>query len=482
MANLKNVTKNTFFYAFSSILLRASSLILFPIFSLYLTKEDYGILSITQSIGGVITIICGLELNKSLTRFIYNHKDVDKDKLLSTIIASSLIFSVPVILLLIFTGKFLLKPILNDIPFYPYVFIFLFSIPFNSVVETYRTNLVANHEGFKTFVFNMAFFSINIIFNLFFVVVLKMNVFGIILGILVNAILFSIISYYLHFRNIEFKFDYVLLKEVLKYSLPLISFAILNILFDSIDRYFLNSYNGSKVSGIYYIALTFASIFSSLKESIINAFTPWLFANIKEKKETYLAQLLNIIFSGTGILAIGIAWFSKEILLLLSNNPDLVEAYKYIPFTVMGLYIIFLGQLYNIKTFYFGKYNRFLFIATLIGIIADIIACYILVDMYGIQGAVLGRIIAFTVQVMVIIFFSNLEKEKKDIYSFSSLSIILIIVCSAFMLPLFDTYRLYFFILKTVLFITICIAFLLIINKQVPVFTMVKSKLLSLKK
>lgn len=470
MSSLKKVAANSFFYTASSILLRASSIIFFPIFSLYLTKADYGILSITQSIGGLFTIICGLELNKAITRQIFNDNDVESYKndssLIFTTLLTSFFFGCLIVLILSFTGSLLLKPLLNEIPFYPYVFVFLLSIPLSNIIDIARTYYKAKHEGFKAFVLDMSFFSSNIILNLLFVAVLKMGVLGIFIGSLTNTLFFSIILYYIFYRKFTFNLDKNILKNALSYAIPLVPYSLLNILFESIDRFFLNADSGSQISGIYYISLTFAAIFSAAKESIINAFTPWVFANINEKSENYISNIINTIFISTGLIAISIAWFSKEILMILSSNPDFVDAYKYIPFTVIGLYIIFLGQLYNIRTFYYGKYNRYLFLATVAGIIADIIACYYLVDFYGIYGAIMARLIAFTIHVAVLIYLSSLEIEKKNLYKTNELIIIaiftLILTSLAVMFP--------FSILVTLVKITIMIIIIAIMiyyfNKQ----------------
>ncbi len=466
MSTLKRVAANSFLYTASSILLRASSLIFFPIFSLYLTKSDYGILSITQSIGGFVTLFAGLELSKALTRFIFNnnHESSSHDKLIYTTLSSSFLFGSLLVLIFYIIGPFVLKPILNDIPFFPYIFVFLLSIPFNAIVDTCRVYQKATHQGFNAFLLDTSFFSINIILNLVFVVVLKMDVLGIFLGTLLNTILFSLILYFVFYRKFKFGIDIIVFKNVLKYALPLIPYALLNILFDSIDKFFLNADSGAKTSGIYYIALTFAAIFSTAKESVVNAFTPWLFANIKQRDESYLADIINVIFAGLGIAAIGVAWFSKEVLMLLSSNPDFVEAYRFIPFTVMGLYIIFLGQLYNMKTFYFGKYNRYLFLATLAGIAADIVACYLLVKPYGIHGAVFSRVIAFTVHVAVLMYLSTLETEKRNIYEGKKLVLTMLILCAFMPVPLLIGQGYIFILLKIVAYVLIAVLFTYYIN------------------
>ena len=77
---LGKVIKNSFWYSFSSVLLRASSIIFFPIFSKYLTKADYGILSVTQSIIIWVSAVAALELHSTFVRFL--NSEEAKDELL----------------------------------------------------------------------------------------------------------------------------------------------------------------------------------------------------------------------------------------------------------------------------------------------------------------------------------------------------------------------------------------------------------------
>lgn len=480
MSTLKTVAQNSFLYTASSILLRASSLLFFPIFSLYLTKSDYGILSITQSIGSFVALSVGLELNKALTRFIFNQNNPENkahNTLIYSTLLTSLSFGLIIVFLLSLFGSFLLKPILNDIPYYPYVFVFLLSIPINTIVDTCRVYYKATHQGVNVFRLDMSFFSFNILLNLFFVVVLKMNVLGILMGNLINTIIFSIVLYFIFYRKLTFNYDKKITQSALKYALPLIPYAVLNILFESVDKFFLNANSGAQESGIYYIALTFAGIFSSAKESVVNAFTPWLFGNIKSQTEQKIAEIINTIFVGAGMIALGIAWFSKEILMLLSSNPDFIEAYHYIPFTVMGLFVIFLGQLFNMKTFYYGKFNHLLFLATLTGIIADIIACYFLVALYGIHGAVFARLIAFSVQVVIIIYLSHLEKEKREIYQLKKLSFILFCFCLMMIAPLALKNMPYLLIGKILIYSAILTTTLSFLNRKINLLQLLKNKL-----
>ena len=189
------VISNSFLYSFSSILLRASSIFLFPIFSFYLSKADYGILLITSSLTIFLTSLSNFELQKTLTRFLYN-EEYDRKKILGNILIVGIITNTIVVGILLLFGNNILSYFLNDIPYYPYMFYSLLCIFFTFLVTIYSSYLKAIQKGKKSFVFDITYHITNILLNLFFVVVLKYNVIGLIYSTLVSGIIFSTIAYF----------------------------------------------------------------------------------------------------------------------------------------------------------------------------------------------------------------------------------------------------------------------------------------------
>jgi O-antigen/teichoic acid export membrane protein len=452
MSTIKIVSTNTMYYTISTLVLRASSLFFFPLFSSFLVQSDYGALSIVQSLVLIIGLIGGLGLNNAITRFIYSKSQNTKNNdstVIYTALISSIVSQTTIVLVLLLIGPFLLKPVLKDIPFYPYVFIGLITIPINTFIDIARSYFKAVHEGKKVFILDMSFYSMNIMFNILFVVGFGFDVLGILLGVLVNTLLFTIILIVLFYRKFSISYDKKLVTEILKYSIPLVPFIILNMIFDSVDKFFLNSEIGVEASGIYYIALTFAAIFSSVKESIISALTPWVYAKINSQVHA-ISKAFNMVIVIIGFIGICVSFLANDILTILSSNSELLAASKYIPLVVISFYIIFLGQLLNIKTYYFGNYSKLLFIATLIGIIVEIISCYFLIPEYKILGAALSRILAFSAQTLLFLYFSRLEKESIGLYNYNFLFLSLILMSVIIVLP-------FFIELKVNLFISIII-------------------------
>jgi O-antigen/teichoic acid export membrane protein len=476
MSSIKNVIQNSFLYGLSSILLRASSIIFFPIFSLYLTKNDYGILSITQTLAVFLTIVTGMELNSAVTRFIYKENQSEEflRSLYGTSFLAVFIFNVAIVGVLVITGPFFLKPVLNQIPFFPYMTIVLVAMPFIAVFELLKSYLVATHQGSKTFVLVMLYFGSNIFLNLVFVVFFKTGVLGLLLSTFIVAVCFSVYSFFAFFSKADLKFNKRIFKIILSYSLPLIPFALLGNLMEGLDKFVLNAKYGFGVSGIYYIALVFASIFSVLKESINSAFTPWFFEHMKDVSQEYVNYIVNILFAGACILALAVGWFSHEVLLVLSSNPELITAWKYIPGTVLALVIVFLGQISNLITFYYQKNVKYLFFSNMGGAIIGFVFCLFLFNYWGILAAVGVRIVAFTTMTLIQILVSYKSSTFRFNYKF--LFMTLGGTSALLMVPFLPLNVISLFVLKLLLFFTIGTIYVFQLNKKISVSDFIKER------
>ena len=426
MTSLKKVSYNSFLYTLSTLLLRASSLFLFPILSSYLTDKDYGIISVVQSITGFTAVIAGLGLTNSLTREIHQkHNLLNENQIISTSLILSFISNLFLTTIILLFGNVILKPILNDIPANPYLLIGACSLPFMAIVDVFRNYLKAIQNGLQAFILDFSFYGLIIGFNLLFIVNFKMKAEAILISSTIISILFSFFLLVLFRKKITFKIPVATIKSMLSYSLPLMPFFILNIFFDSIDKLMLNSFHGSSISGIYYLAITFSSLFSSFKEGLLNAFAPFAYSKFS-KDANPRKEIITIVCLGC-LGAFFVSLFSKEIITILSNNPDFIVANKYIPLIIISLLIVFLGQIINIKTLFFGNYSKYLFIATFIGMIVDLGLCYFLVPKGSIFGAIISRTCGFLIQTFIFIYFSLKEIKGKDTFNYKLISLLTLI-------------------------------------------------------
>jgi len=92
MLNPKNkIVRHTGIYLFGDILRRSVSLIMLPIYTRYLTPEDYGVVELLSMIIDLATIIFGARIAQAIFRFYCTAKS-DSDK--NNVIASALFLAV----------------------------------------------------------------------------------------------------------------------------------------------------------------------------------------------------------------------------------------------------------------------------------------------------------------------------------------------------------------------------------------------------
>ena len=80
MRGIGRVLENSFLYTFSSLLTKAIGFLLLPIYTLFLTPEDYGITNLVNSFTSVATYIVAFSLYVAVIRFYVDYKD-EQDKL-----------------------------------------------------------------------------------------------------------------------------------------------------------------------------------------------------------------------------------------------------------------------------------------------------------------------------------------------------------------------------------------------------------------
>lgn len=389
---------NTALYSLSSVFQRGSSIIFFPIFSLYLDKQDYGILSVTASIYGFLSSLGTLELLRTVPRFVHDDEEGEGGPaaLLGTLFTSVILVSSVTTVLYVVVGARLSHSYLNEIPFFPFMAYTVYALPFLCVYNLYTTFLRATHQGWRFFIVDMSFFASNVGLNLLFVIVFHMKVLGLIVSTLVSAVLFAAYAYWIYFRHTPIRIERPRLRALLAYSLPLVPYILMGTALEGIDRLLLNVRVGAEVVGLYAIGTAIAAVFSTFKESAYAAFAPWFFESCGRTDDAYVNRVMEGLCLAMGAAAIGVSWFSPEVLSLLSSNPALVPAWRFTPLLVGGLYAVFLGEVLGLVVFHTKIRVRWLPLATVIGCVVDVTLCLVLIGRFGAFGAAFAKVMGFT--------------------------------------------------------------------------------------
>jgi len=417
MSAKKIVLENSFLYIFSSLLVKAVGFLLLPIYTLFLTPEDYGIINLTTGFIQVSIFIIAFSLYSSAIRFYTDYKE-DREKLkifYGSIISFILISGFSFLAIGLIFREFIVSWFFEGINFYPIVLIAFITLIFLSLHTMHQHILQGMQQGKKLTLINLIVFGITVLLKLFFIGYMKLGALGVLISqLIINAayVIFMITD--LKKNNLFiFQIDYKILKEALKYSIPLMPHNLSTRIASFASRIFVNISGTLATVGLYGIAIQFGTLIDVIQSAVNRAFQPWFFdimnkESTKNRKE--LVSLSNLLLYFYSLIYMGIGLFSQEVVIIMINERYLLS-WTVIPILVIGFSIKSIYYFYVNILFFYKKAARRLFIATIIGSLADIIFAYVLVPKHGMYGAAFAFLLAKIVVVSIVIFISKLYDD-----------------------------------------------------------------------
>ncbi len=230
-------------------------------------------------------------------------------------------------------------------------------------------------------------FLLNVSFNIYFILKLKMGLSGVVYGNLFTAILISILTFFLIYKNLSLKFSFSKLKSMLSYGFPLVPGGLSIWVLSVANRYFLERLSTTTELGLYSLGSRFSGILELL---IIQPFlTTWpsiYFPLAKEENAPPTFSRLTTYFLLIGsFCSLGIIAISNPVLKIMADQK-FWGAYKVIPLLVFSVLLFGLFSLLNVGIFIQKKtkYNPLI-----IGIAAifNLLLNYFLIPPYGMLGA-----------------------------------------------------------------------------------------------
>jgi O-antigen/teichoic acid export membrane protein len=367
MSKYKLLFTNTMIFAVGNFVVKLLQFILMPLYTVTLTKEEYGNADLLSSSIELLIPVLTLSIQEAVFRFTLD-KDSDKTKLLSTGLK---------VVCLGFIFIFILTSCFNW--FFPIKYWFLMGLLY--IASALRQLFAQFARGFgnsKEFAFSGiigAFVLLVSSFILLYIFQLSIN------GYLLSLVLSNFVSaLYLMYsvkltRYISLdKTDSNLLKSMIIYSFPaipnMLSWWFINIS----NRYIIVLFCGAGVAGLFSAASKLPSIVNLIATIFQQA---WQLSSAKEYDETGRERFYSVVFKyfsasvtiASSCLLTLIPYISKFILI-----GEFYQSWVYVPLLMfsatIGCYSYFFGAFYLA-----AKKNTMAMISTLIGAIVNVILC-----------------------------------------------------------------------------------------------------------
>ena len=411
MNKKKQLAKNTIIIFFGRVCTQLISFFLLPLYTSYLITSEYGLVDLIQTYITLLVPIITLELEMGIFRYLIDARSSEKDtkKLLSNN------FYILTISLFIFSILFIIFTSFVTIPFRWLILI-------DIIVCVLSGNFLQVARGIgKTVDFSISSVLTGItivISNIVLIVFMGMQAEGMIISMALGNFICSL---YLFLRlklysKIDFKLvDHKQIREMYKYSIPLIPNGISWWIVNVSDRTIISFILGSAANGVYAISNKFPTIISSLTGVFNLSWSESAALHINSKdRDEFFSDIFNTImklFTSLGVGMIACMPFVFPILINKSYN----DAYNYIPYLVLGtvfnVAICLYSQVYLAK-----KLSKQVASTAVMGAIINILINIIFIKKIGLYAAALSTAISYFVMMMYRHFdlkkYVNIKVEK----------------------------------------------------------------------
>ena len=439
MNKKKQLAKNTIIIFFGRVCTQLISFFLLPLYTSYLATKEYGTVDLIQTYVTLLVPIITLELEMSIFRFLIDSRKSEKET--NKLISNN--FFILGISLSIFS---ILYIIVSSIVTIPYRWLILVDI----IVCVLSGNFLQVARGFgKTLDYAISCILTGlttVISNIILICFVHMQAEGMIISMTFANFMCSL---YLFIRlklysKINFKIvDFKQIKEMYKYSLPLIPNGISWWIVNVSDRSIISFVLGASANGLYAISNKFPTIISSLTGVFNLSWSESAALHINSSdRDEFFSDITNTVlrlFMALGVGMLACMPFVFPILIDVKYN----DAYNYIPFLVLGtifnVAICLYSQVYLAK-----KLSKQVASTAIVGAIINILINVIFIKQIGLYAAAISTMISYFVMMIYRHFdlkkYVNIKIEKKliiesiIIYTFTLLiyyqkSIILHVIC-----------------------------------------------------
>ena len=291
----------------------------------------------------------------------------------------------------------------------------------------------------------------------------------------VVTILFSFIVMRLHQYVVLSKLRIDLLKEMLKYSVPMIPNSLLWWVIASFNRVTMEAYIGVYYLGLYAIASKLPSILTSLINPLTNA---WKLSVVQDYKNSdfqdYYSKVSQFLIMTISMMVIVLGLFSEFIIKVISD-VEYHSSWIYSPILLLSIVFVFFDQM-DAPIFMAYRKTKYFLYSSILGALSGVVLNFILIPLIGIWGAVISMVGGHALLSLIQLKFSWKYAQMRSITTIF-IFLIIVVICNS-ILSIFQNYY-----LSVGLTITSSILYLILNWKYFGIaYKMVVSKIINNKK
>jgi O-antigen/teichoic acid export membrane protein len=396
LGEFKALLKHTSVYGVGNLLNKLVGFLLIPFYTHYLTPADYGTLELLDLSVALFGLAVMMWMNSAIVRYYYEYEDQkNRNEVIGTVLITAFLLGGFSAVGGISFGKQLSFLILKSPIYYKYFWILSFTFWFSTLNSVSFSYLRAKQRSGLITILGAITMVISLTLNIYFIVVLKTGLIGILYSSLITMALSAITLTVLTIREVGLSFSFGKLRDLVAFGAPLVvtSFAAFALNFS--DRFFLQRFTNVSVVGIYALGYKFGFMLSFL---LVQPFDMiWSSRMYEVARKPNGADLFSRIFRYYTLvlvaIALGLSLIIKDVIGVIAS-PSFRDAYKIVPIIALayifqGVFRFMAGGLYiEKKTYSIGMISA-------ISLATNLLLNYFLIRRFDGMGAAWATTLSF---------------------------------------------------------------------------------------
>ena len=392
-AKYKKLLLNTFILGLGVFGSKLLVFLMMPIYTGILSPAEYSMADLISQTANLIMPLACVGIIDGVFRFAMD-REGDKKAVLSS--GAAVLFVVSTVFALI-------SPLLCLVDYFSeYVWLIVAYVICANIHSMFAQYLRARDHT-KLFAIQGVINTVLVIaFNILFLVVVKIGVLGYVLSVVVSDLLVSVFLFIKGklYKDISWSsISPALVKDMLKYSVPMIPATIFWWITSVSDRYMVTYFAGETINGLYSAAYKIPTLLTLVSTVFMEA---WQYSAVNETDTTkdcieeisgFFGSVFSHYQSLMFVAASAIIALSQPFIIILCAD-SYFEAWRYIPFltvsSIFSGFTAFVGSVYLVK-----KKSIMTFLTSMSGALINVVLNLLLIPTMEAQGAAIATLVSY---------------------------------------------------------------------------------------
>lgn len=406
---LREAAAHTLIYGLGSVLQTSLGFILIPLYTRHFTPDTYGVLILLTLVGTFAGAVFYLGSTSALARSYYDYVSLDDRRVVvGTALRVALLGAAAQVLLGVAGGRALSLAFIGSATYAPHVVAALAGSALTFINAIFFMVLRFLRRSVLVIVLSLTVLVLTTGLIVYFLVWRDLGVMAPLLGTLLGQAVLMVALVVLTREHVSLRWSARELRVQLAFGLPAVVIGLTYYLLDSVDRFLLAHYTTLSDVGVYSLGYRIGMLIQIVL--VLPFGQIWTPMRMEYRQDPGAPRLFRTIMTYYALIgmwiAVALAVFGREIILLVGGHREYLSAYRVVPFVALGhlvygaINILDSGIIFTRKL----MYHVYIF---LLGLVANVGLNLLFIPRYGYMAAAAATLSSYLLVVAVVAVVSN---------------------------------------------------------------------------